>query len=193
MLISMCYCISLSIYLPVCRSVAAKDLAASRRQTFKKQPKKQASIDSNTYAKKQVPVESNSNYVDPFESLEAGLKGDVSPSFARHWSISGSISGLKSKFSLKKTHSFAVPLRDSQDIATTARRRDRAKTASTFYDDENMSVTKNVSQPAEFNPLDLKGKNMNELLLLLKPVSLCNYVHVVDLYFSYHSQGSRNQ
>jgi hypothetical protein len=56
------------------------------------------------------------------------------------------------------------------EIAT--RRRDRSITTSTFYDDEHMAVTKSVSEPAEFIPLDLKGKSMNELLVLLKPVSV---------------------
>ena len=129
--------------------IAAKDLAATRKQMIKKQQKKQPLVDSN-------------NYVDPFESSE---KGDLSPG-TRHWSISG----LKTRFSFRKTQSFAVPLRDSHDDTSVPRRRDRSKTASTFYDDENMSVTKNVSEPADFDPLELKGKNMNELLMLLKPV-----------------------
>lgn len=123
---------------------------------MKKQARKSPSVDSN-------------NYVDPFEVSE----GDVSPSSVtsggtRHWSISG----LKTKFSFRRTQSSAVPLRDSQDESQYSRRRDRSKTASTFYDDENMSITRNVSEPADFHPLELRGKSMNELLLLLKPVSL---------------------
>ncbi len=138
--------------------ITAKDLASSRRQTFKKPPKKPASTDS---------------YVDPFESSEIGsLKGDISPinvssGGTRHWSISG----LKTRFSFKKSQSLVVPVRDSQDDTAYSRRRDRSKTASTFYDDENMSVTKNVSEPADFKSLELRGKSMNELLMLLKPVS----------------------
>ena len=133
--------------------LVAKD---QRRQTLKKQPKKQEST----------------NYVDPFENTENSVKGEMLPGGGssggtRHWSISG----LRTKFSFRKAQSLTVPMRDSQDDASYTRRRDRSKTASTFYDDENMSVTKNVSEPADFTPLELRGKSMNELLMLLKPVS----------------------
>lgn len=112
--------------------------------------KKQQTVDK--------PVERQSQ-VDPFESLE---ERPSSP--GRHWSISN----LKSKFAIKKSASFNVTLRDDSTIA---RRRDRSITSSTFYENDNMAVTKNMSEPAEFTPLELRGKNMNELLKLLKPVS----------------------
>ena len=138
-------------------SYPAKDLAPSRKHTLKRPFKKQPSAET---------------YTDPFENGEvvsssAGLSS--SPSTGRHWSISN----LKTKFTFKKSNSFHVPMRETQDETAVARRRDRSITSSTFYDDENMAITKSVSEPAEFIPLELKGKNMNELLMVLKPVSLC--------------------
>lgn len=117
-------------------------------------------------------------YIDPFENGEITGK-DIpavvgSPSPGRHWTINN----LRQKFSIKKSNSFNVPMRAQDDIAT--RRRDRSITTSTFYDDENMAVTRSVSEPAEFIPLDLKGKSMNELLTLLKPVSV--YMHACMLW-----------
>lgn len=140
-----------SIHLPL--HSLAKDLAPSRKHTIKR------------HFKKQTPADT---YVDPFENGDA-LKEDIpigssSPS-TRHWSISN----LRTKF--KKANSFHVSLREPRDDGLASRRRDRSITTSTFYDDENMAVTKSVSEPADFVPLELKGKNMNELLMLLKPVS----------------------
>lgn len=40
----------------------------------------------------------------------------------------------------------------------------------TFYEFED--VTRPVSHPAEFSPLDLQGKTMEQVLKLLKPVSI---------------------
>lgn len=140
---------------------SAKDIAPTRKLTLKRPFKKQSSADTS--------------YSDPFENEEVATR-DVSPAVVgsspgagRHWTIST----LKQRFSIKKSNSFHVPMRETQDDFATTRRRDRSITTSTFYDDENMAVTKSVSEPAEFIPLDLKGKNMNELLLLLKSVSVC--------------------
>ena len=83
----------------------------------------------------------------------------------RHWTISG----LKTRFSFKKTNSFNVPLRSTEDDSAAYRRRDRSIISSTFYDRE---ITKTVSEPADFVPLQLRDKSMNELLLLLRPVSV---------------------
>ena len=46
----------------------------------------------------------------------------------------------------------------------------------TFYEFED--VTRPVSRPADFTPLDLQGKTMEQVLKLLKPVctNLCCYV-----------------
>ena len=125
---------------------------------MKKPFRKQAS--DATELKKQASFDIQD---DPFEADEA--RGP-SPG-GRHWSISG----LTKKFSFKKhSLSFTVPLRDDSQVDTT-RRRERSITTSTFYTTENMAVTRNVSEPADFASLQLTGKNMNELLLLLKPVS----------------------
>lgn len=143
-------------------------MAPPRRHTLKMSFKKQASADS---------------YTDPFETdpdLSTSVKGDLSASAGptaggRHWTISG----LKTKFSFRKSQSFSAPMRENRDNglslrdnALSPRRRDRSITGSIFYDDENMAVTKNVSEPAEFDSLDLRGKSMNELLVLIKPVSI---------------------
>lgn len=136
----------------------AKDMApaSTRRLTLKKTFKKQPSTPES--------------YSDPYGSENAemlSLKAESgSLSVGRHWTISG----LKTRFSFKKANSFHVATREaSEDVVS--RRRDRSITASTFYDDENMAITRNVSEPADFVPLGLIGKNMNELLVLLKPVS----------------------
>ena len=49
----------------------------------------------------------------------------------------------------------------------------------TFYEHED--VTRPVSRPADFAPLDLQGKKMDQVLKLLKPVSeyTCTYNMVV--------------
>ena len=144
-------------------------MAPPRRHTIKKSFRKQLTVEQ------QSPAES---YVDPFEaSMDVPPQGDLSPvPNNRHWSIPSSI---KKRFSFagKKSESFNVPLRE--DGGASPRRRDRSITTSTFYyNDEHMAVTKNVSEPADFNPLQLTGKNMNELLVLLKPVSLGLYTSV---------------
>ena len=130
--------------------ISAKDLA-SRRNTLKRPIKKQNTVDKSS---------------DPFESMERSLTPTTAAKFGdRHWTISG----LRTRFSsFKKSHS------SEQDITEDPgyiRRKDRSITASVFYDDENMSVTKCVSEPGNFDPLDLKGKAMNEILSLLIPVS----------------------
>lgn len=155
--------------------LTAKDLAPQRKHTIKRPFKKHASVDTA--------------YTDPFELIETppllsvdvppssspsntpvvGRATTISPAAVRHWSIST----LKSKLSIKKTYSFHVPVREYDDDSAVSRRRDRSITTSTFYDNEHMAVTKNVSEPAEFSSLQLTGKGMNELLLLLKPVSWC--------------------
>ena len=144
-----------------CDIIIAKDMAPRRNTLMKRTIKKQHTADK---------------VVDPFEEYESGLnKGDLlssSPSniskTERHWTISS----LRTRFSFKKANSFAVSLRDTSDDSVIQRRRDRSLTSSTFYDDENMAVTKNVVEPADFSPLSLTGKSMNELLMLLKSVSL---------------------
>ena len=141
-----------------CDIIIAKDMAPRRNTLMKRTIKKQHTTDK---------------VVDPFEEYESGLsKGDLlssSPSniskTERHWTISS----LRTRFSFKKANS---SLRDTSDDSVIQRRRDRSLTSSTFYDDENIAVTKNVVEPADFTPLSLTGKSMNELLMLLKSVSL---------------------
>lgn len=135
----------------------AKDIAPPRKATIRKVFKKQQSTDT---------------YIDPFEA-STDLTASVANSNSRHWTMPG-IPSLKKRFSFssKKAESFGATLREDEG---SSRRRDRSITSSTFYDDENMAVTKNLSEPADFSPLQLTGKNMNELLLLLRPVS-CSYI-----------------
>lgn len=141
-------------------------MAPQRKHTMKKVFRKQPTVN---------------NYVDPFETTQEGpLKSDMSPvPSTRHWSIPNSIK-KRFSFTAKKAESSSVPLRE--DDCMSPKRRDRSITASTFYDDESMAVTKNVSEPADFSPLQLKGKNMNELLMLLRPVSLLQYLLTTTVY-----------
>ena len=130
----------------------AKELA-SRRTTMRKSVKRQNVIEKST---------------DPFDNLENSLPLMSSQKMGdRHWTISG----LKTRLSFKKSASFNASLdQECAEEPGYIRRKDRSITASIFYDDENMSVTKSVSEPADFEPLDLKQKSMNELLSLLSPV-----------------------
>jgi len=144
---------------------SAKDLA-SRRSTMRKSVKRQNVIEKS---------------IDPFENLENSLTPMSSQKMGdRHWTISG----LKTRLSFKKSASFnASSDLESTEVPGYIRRKDRSITGSIFYDDENMSVTKSVSEPADFEPLDLKQKSMNELLSLLSPVRtilfLCVWVCVL--------------
>lgn len=133
---------------------SAKELAL-KRNIMKKSVKKHSSIEKS---------------IDPFDSMEMILPPG-STSSLRKLGDQWNFSSIKTKFSsLRKANSLNVaPLRDYPE-ETFSRRRDKSITASIFYDDDSMAVTKNLSEPADFNPLDLKGKTMNELLMLLKPV-----------------------
>lgn len=136
---------------------SAKDLVL-RRNTLKKSLKKQ-----NTLEK----------YVDPFDSMEIplppGSPSSMGKAGDRHWTISS----LRTRFSsVRKANSLNASTlqHDFPEETFSPRRRDRSITGSIFYDDENMAVTKSLSEPAEFDALELKGKTMNELFMLLKPV-----------------------
>ena len=94
----------------------------------------------------------------------------------------GSISSGGEELPLDSSSSRGVEVRRSLTISGPPTRRRLSKRSSlteetllspsrraTFYEHED--VTRPVSRPADFAPLDLQGKKMDKVLKLLKPVS----------------------
>ncbi len=132
---------------------------ASRRNTLKKSVKRQNTVEKS---------------LDPFESIEASLTPSTGQKLGeRHWTISG----IRTRLSSFKRPSINASSELDVEDSTYIRRKDRSITTSVFYDDENMSITKSLSEPADFEPLDLKEKTMNELLSLLVPVSFFLWIN----------------
>ena len=145
---------------------SAKDLAL-KRNTLKKSTKKHTSLERS---------------VDPFDGMEVDQppgSSSARKSADRHSTMSKfgerqwTISNIKTKIaSIRKVNSTTSPPQDYPEEISSHQRRDKSVTGSVFYGDGSMAVTTNLSEPADFQPLDLKGKTMNELLMLLKPVIL---------------------
>lgn len=101
----------------------------------------------------------------------------------------GSLTSGGEELPLESSSSRRIEVRRSLTISGPPTRRRLSKRSSvteeallsptrraTFYEHED--VTRPVSRPADFAPLDLQGKKMDQVLKLLKPVSqyICMYM-----------------